>query len=120
MGRTALYRDPVPFRSVTADVQLDTDAMTLHLPDGRQRRHALDGFAATTADARRARRFVRMLILERDGDRVVVITPPEHGAVAPNVVRLPEAPDEATVVERDTWDILSEWMLAGGRLAACS
>lgn len=124
MGRTALYRDPLPFRSATADVQLDADVMTLRMPDGRQRRHVLDGFAATTADgfapARRQRRFVRMLILERDSERVVVITPPEHGTVAPNVVRVPEAPAEAAIVERGTWDILSEWMLAGGRLAACS
>jgi len=92
MGRTALYREPIPFRSATTEVQLDPDAMTLQMPDGRQRRHVLHGFDAVAIDARRQRRFVRMLILERgEAERVVVITPPEHGSVAPNVVRMPEA-----------------------------
>src|SRR4051812_17268249 len=118
MGRTALYREPIPFRSATAEVQLDPDVMILRMPDGRQRRHVLDGVDVVALDARRQNRFVRMLMLERDGqERVAVITPPEHGAVAPNVVRLPEVPDEAAVVDRNTWDILSEWILGGGRLA---
>ena len=46
----------------------------------------------------------------------VVITPPDHGAVAPNVVSLPEAPTEAAVVEQHVWEALSEWLLGGGRL----
>ena len=50
MGRTALYRDPAPFRPARAEVQLDADVLLLAMPDGRQRRQALDGFAATLLD----------------------------------------------------------------------
>ena len=125
MGRTALYRDPVPFRPARAEVQLEPDALLLRMPDGRTRRHPLDGVAATTsdgyvADPRLRRRFVRMLILERDGQRDIVITPPDQGAVAPNVVRVPEAPAEAAVVDVRAWEALAEWLVGGGRLAACS
>lgn len=101
------------------------------MPDGRQRRHVLDGSSATLLDgfvaaggarmdARPERRFVRMLVLDRDDERHVVITPPDRGAVAPNVVRLPEAPDEAAIVDDDAWDALTEWIMGGGRLAGCS
>ena len=127
MGRTALYRDPAPFRPARAEVQLDSDVLVLTMPDGRQRRHVLDGCAATQLDgfvarmdARRERRFVRMLILEREHDRHVIITPPDHGAVAPSVVRLPEAPAEAAIVDDHAWDALTEWIMGGGRLAGCS
>jgi hypothetical protein len=133
MGRTALYRDPVPFRPARAEVQLDSDVLVLTMPDGRQRRHVLDGASATLLDgivvprgartrldARPERRFVRMLILERDHERHAIITPPDRGAVAPNVVRLPEAPDEAAIVEERAWDVLAEWIMGGGRLAGCS
>jgi hypothetical protein len=133
MGRTALYRDPVPFCPARAEVQLDFDVLVLAMPDGRHRRHVLDGSAATLADgcvvaqgartridARPERRFVRMLILERGGERHVIITPPEQGAVAPNVVRLPEAPDEAAIVDDHAWDALVDWIMGGGRLAGCS
>ena len=133
MGRTALYRDPVPYCPPRAEVQLDADVLVLAMPDGRQRRHALDGSAATLADgfvvaqgararidARPERRFVRMLILERDREHHVVITPPDRGAVAPNVVRLPEAPGEAAIVDESAWDVLAEWIMGGGRLAGCS
>lgn len=146
MGRTVLYRDPVPYRPARADVQLDSDVLVLLMPDGRVRRHALDGVAAMTMDGfvaqpaargsepeivrgrrgaqaasqRMLRRFVRMLVFERGGDRHVVITPPDHGAVAPNVVSVPEAPSDAAVVDMRAWDALSEWLLGGGRLSACS
>jgi hypothetical protein len=108
------------------------------MPDGRQRRHPLDGCAATLLDgffvvrgahgaaarpgivARPERRFVRMLILERSEERYVVITPPDLGAVAPNVVRLPEAPDDAAIVDDHAWDALTEWIMGGGRFTACS
>jgi hypothetical protein len=128
MGRTALYRDPAPFRPARAEVLLDPDVLVLAMPDGRQRRHLLDGCAATQLDgfvtarldARPKRRFVRMLILERDHERHVIITPPEQGAVAPNVVRLPEAPDEAAIVDDQAWDALADWILGGGRLSGCS
>jgi hypothetical protein len=128
VGRTALYRDPLPFRPPRAEVQLEPDVLLLQMPDGRQRRHALDGYAATMLDgfvaaridARRERRFVRMLMLERDHERLAIVTPPDQGAVAPNVVRLPEAPEDAAIVEGHAWDALSEWILGGGRLAGCS
>jgi len=129
MGRTALYRDPDPFRPARAEVQLDSDVLLLAMPDGVQRRHALDGYAATLLDgfvavrialtridARPERRFVRMLILERDHEHHVIITPPDHGAVAPNVVRLPEAPDEAAIIDGQVWDALADWIMGGGRL----
>ncbi|MBS1122884.1 MAG: hypothetical protein H6Q90_5112 [Deltaproteobacteria bacterium] len=128
MGRTALYRDPIPFYSARAEVQLDMDAVSLRMPDGRQRRYALDGctaatldgFVAARIDSRRERRFVRMLVLERAHERHVVITPPDRGAVAPNVVAIPEAPDEAAVVDVDAWNPLADWVMGGGRLAACA
>jgi hypothetical protein len=130
MGRTALYRDPAPFRPARAELQLDPDALLLRMPDGRQRRHALDGCSVAQLDgfvvARgippidARRRFVRMLILERDHERHTIITPPERGAVAPNVVRLPEAPDDAAIIDDDAWDALAEWILGGGRLAGCA
>jgi len=128
MGRTALYRDPETFRPARADVQLDADVLVLRMPDGRQRRYALDGctptavdgFVAVRIDARPVRRFVRMLILEGAVDRHVLITPPDQGAVAPNVVRVPEAPPEAPIIDARAWDALADWVLGGGRLAACA
>jgi hypothetical protein len=128
MGRTALYRDPVPFRPARAEVELEPDVLLLRMPDGRQRRHvldgcvptAVDGFVEARIDARWERRFVRMLILETTHEHHVVITPPDQGAVAPNVVRVPEAPAEAAIIDSRAWDALSEWVLGGGRLAACA
>lgn len=132
MGRTALYADPVPFRSARAEVQLDADVLVLRMPNGHVRRHVLHGMTATTIDGAVSvridvaehvhweRRFVRMLVLEGAGDRVVVITPPDRGAVAPNVVRVPEAPTEAAIVDDAAWEVLAEWVLCGGRLAACA
>ena len=126
MGRTALYRDPASFRPARAEVQLDSDVLLLTMPDGRARRHLLDGCSATLVDGfmvtrgpaiDRRRRFVRMLVLERDHERCAIITPPEHGAVAPNVVRLPEAPDDAAIIDDHAWDPLAEWIMGGGRLA---
>jgi hypothetical protein len=98
------------------------------MPGAGVRRHALHGVTATTSDGyvagppgvRGARRFVRMLILDRDGERNVVITPPDQGAVAPNVVSVPEAPPSAAVVDPPAWEALADWLLGGGRLAACS
>lgn len=124
--------------------------LLLTMPDGRQRRHPLDGYAATLLDgyvererppqagavrpraerpdaardarlhARPERRFVRMLILERELERLVIVTPPEEGAVAPSVVRLPQAPDDAAIVHGHAWDALADWIMGGGRLAGCS
>ena len=128
MGRTALYRDPVPFRPARAELQLEPDYLALRMPDARWVRFSLDGctpyandgFVAARIDSRWERRFVRMLTLEQQYARIVVITPPDHGAVAPNVVRVPEAPPEAAIIDTDEFDALSEWVLGGGRLAACA
>ena len=121
--------------------------LVLTMPDGRQRRHPLDGYVPTLLDgyvererpqarepraqrsdaapdarlhARPERRFVRMLILERELERLVIVTPPEEGAVAPSVVRLPQAPDDAAIVDGHAWDALADWIMGGGRLAGCS
>ncbi|MEO8554024.1 MAG: hypothetical protein ABI678_28815 [Kofleriaceae bacterium] len=127
MGRTALYRDPVPFESARAKVQLEAEVLLVEMPDGWTRRHVLDGVTATIGDGftivqrsggRVERRFVRMLMLERGGRHVAVITPPEHGTVAPNVVRVPEAPQDAAIVEGPTWEALAEWLATGGLLGA--
>ncbi len=154
MGHTALYRDDGPFRPARAEIQLEAETLLLHMPDGRTRRHPLDGFAATTFDGyvadrsargssdhivrtpygpaqpappRVLRRFVRMLVLDADNDnashgspRIHLITPPDHGAVAPNVVSVPEAPADSAVVDTHAWEAVSDWLLGGGRLAACS
>jgi len=128
MGRTALYRDPIPFHSARSEVQLEADALLLRMPDGRSRCLQLDGCEPVTTDGvvitpidnRLERRFVRMLVLERDHERNVVITPPDQGAVAPNVVRVPEAPADAAIVGEHEWDAIADWVMGGGRLAACA
>jgi len=124
VGKTALYHSPVPFRR--AKVQLEADVLVIEMPDGWTRRHILHGVTATISDGcvtrrvERDRRFVRTLTIERLGRIAVVITPPEQGAVAPNVVNVPEAPTDAAIVDTPTWEALAEWLVGGGRLAACS
>jgi len=119
----------VPFKSAVAKVQLEHDVLVVEMPNGWTQRHVLDGATATITDGFRLahrsggrveRRFVRMLLLERGGRHAAVITPPEHGAVAPNVVRLPEAAHDAAIVEGPTWEALAEWLVGGGRLGALS
>lgn len=122
MGRTALYRDDV-WRPARAEVTLEPTALTFVLPGGRRRRFDLDGCEPVASDgclARGAeRRFVKMLALERNGAApAVVVTPPEEGAVAPKIVRVPEAPKDAAIVDAATWDALAGFILGGGRVAA--
>src|SRR5687768_4964017 len=118
MGRTALYRDIEPWLPPRAEVQLDADTVFLRMTDGRVRRHVLHGCEPSVVDgcyvSRDERRFVRMLVV----DETVIITPPDRGAVAPFVVRVPEAPSDAWIVEQHAWDVLAEWLLVGGRLGA--
>jgi len=133
VGRFALYRDepPVP----RAEVTLEPGVLALHMHGGGVRTIALDGCAALTADAASRRRFVRMLILDgnpgRDPDlavvcaapaatRLVAITPPERGAIAPRAIRLPDAPPDAAVIEPEAFDTLVDWLMGGGRLTGCS
>lgn len=125
MARIALYRDET--RPVArAEVVLEPGALILAMPDGATRAIGLDGCAAMTADAASRRRFVRMLIIDgvdpRDlgAARVVVITPPDRGAIAPRAIQLPEAPADAAVIENAAWDALVDWLMSGGRLTACS
>jgi hypothetical protein len=123
MGRTALYRD-MAVRAARAELQLEPDAVQLVMPDGRARRHELDGRTVVRLDGFVARhgqrRFVRMLFIERGSERHAMITPPDQGAVAPTVVRVPEAPAEAAVIDARAWDALAEWLMGGGRLGGCA
>jgi len=126
MGRTALYRDAT-WHPPRAAVSLDPDVVQLDHADGRRLRHSLDGFTPTALDGfvahqdlGRHRRFVRMLVLEKRAARHVFITPPEQGAVAPNVISVPEAPTEAAILETLAFEALSDWILRGGRLGAFS
>jgi hypothetical protein len=115
----ALYKDET--RPVArAEVVLEPGVLTLAMPDGDARAIGLDGCAAMTADAASRRRFVRMLIVDSHGERLVVITPPDRGAIAPRAIRLPEAPADAAVIENAAWDALVDWLMSGGRLTACS
>lgn len=141
MGRIALYRDetrPLP----RAEVLLEPRVLTLVMPGGEHRCLELDGAATFTADAASHRRFVRMLIVEqpttakpespyrwsggsasspeRRRTRLVAITPPDRGAIAPRALRLPEAPTEAAVIENTAYDALADWLHTGGRLTGCS
>ncbi len=128
MGRTALYRDRVPFHTARAEVQLDAEILILRMPDGRLRRVSLDGVSPIAidgcinahVDVDDERRFVRMLVLEHDPAHDVLITPPEYGAVAPGVLRLPEAPKDAAILEPTVWEALADWVIGGGRMAACT
>lgn len=119
---------PWPARS---EVHLEADVLLLAMPDGRMRRISLDGCVSSTMDGvvlvgrghdRRERRFVRMLVLEFEYafERAVIITPPDEGAVAPTVVRLPEAPEDCSIVATPAWEALAEWVTGGGRLSALS
>jgi len=119
VGRIALYRDearPLP----RAEVLLEPDALTLVMPSGEMRSIELDGAATYTADAASHRRFVRMLIVEHRGARLIAITPPDRGAIAPRALRLPEAPADAAVIENPAYDALADWLHGGGRLTGCS
>lgn len=132
MARTGLSLEPLssfPSRAPRATISLDAAAISLTLANGHTRYHALDGCAVVTADATRERRFVKMLILERAAanvgsfaaeERLTLITPPDRGAIAPGVVRVPTAPSDAVVIEAEEWEALTRWLGGGGRLSACS
>ena len=102
-----------------AEVQLDADTLWLRMHDGRARRYALHGTTPHVTDGcyvtREQRRFVRMLVVE---PAVLIITPPDRGAVAPIVVAVPEAPHDAWIVEPHDWEVCADWVCGGGRLGA--
>jgi hypothetical protein len=60
-----------------------------------------------------------MLMLDGKA-REVVITPPDQGAVAPKILRVPEAPPDSAIVDTRAWEALADWLLGGGRLSAFS
>src|SRR5215208_2813952 len=93
----ALYRDDTPELMPRASVALAGSDLSVLMPDGQCRAIALDGAVVAVADAAFRRRFVRMLTLERAGERTAIITPPDHGAIAPRAVFLPVAPEDAAV-----------------------
>jgi hypothetical protein len=115
-GSRALYRD-VSLVSPRATAAVDASALRLCLPGGAVRCVALDGCTAQVADAECRRRFVRMLTLESRAERTALITPPERGAIAPRAVAVPRAPDDAAVIDVGCWEVISDWLLRGGRLA---
>lgn len=118
--RLALYRDDSMRPHPRSEVVVEADRLSVVGPDGRERRFHLHGSTTLVVDAAASRRFVRMLIVERAGERATLITPPERGAIAPRAVRLPEAPGDAYVVEAEHWEPLVAWLAGGGRLAGCS
>ena len=121
MGRSsALYRDPSRVSTARAEVALATSELTVQYGDGRSRWIDLDGCALDETDAVYQRRFVRMLTLERRGERLALITPPDKAAIAPRVAFLPSAPDDAAVVDDEPWEVIADWLRGGGRLSGLS
>jgi hypothetical protein len=116
----ALYRDPSQVTAPRAEVTLSWSELTVQYHDGRSRWFDLDGCANDVGDATFGRRFVRMLTVERDGERLALITSPEHAAIAPRVARLPTAPEDAAVLRDETWQVVVDWVRGGGRLSALS
>jgi hypothetical protein len=121
VGRSnALYRDPSRVSAPRAEVALSSSALQIQFADGRSRWLDLDGCANEVVDATFRRRFVRMLTLERAGERLALITPPDHAAIAPRAAHLPAAPDDAAVIEDEPWQVVVDWVRSGGRLSALS
>ncbi len=117
MGRSpALYRDLTRVSAPRAAVSLAWSELHLEFPDGRSRWLDLDGCDNEVSDAAFRRRFVRMLTLERRGEQVALITPPDHAAIAPRAAHLAAAPDDAVVVEDGAWQVVVDWIAGGGRL----
>lgn len=121
MGRqNALYRDPSRVSTPRAEVCLAWSELTVQFQDGRSRWLDLDGCATDVTDAAFRRRFVRMLTLERAGERLALITPPDQGAIAPRAAHLPTAPEDAAVVADEPWQVVVDWVRGGGRLSRLS
>lgn len=121
MGRqNALYRDPSRVSTPRAEVCLAWSELTVQFHDGRSRWLDLDGCATDVTDAAFRRRFVRMLTLERSGERLALITPPDQGAIAPRAAHLPAAPEDAAVVADEAWQVVVDWVRGGGRLSRLS
>lgn len=119
MGRwSALYRDDDTMGpSPRTEVTLAWSELSLYLPDGRWRQIELDGTSNVIGDATCRRRFVRMVTIERGGESIALITPPDRASIAPRVAHLPAAPDDAVVVDDGVWDTVADWIASSGRLA---
>lgn len=122
MGRcSALYRDDTMRPSPRTEVALAWSELSLYLPDGRWRQIDLDGTSNVIVDATSRRRFVRMVTIERvgerSGERTSIITPPDLGSIAPRAAHLPTAPDDAAVVETTAFETIADWISSSGRLA---
>lgn len=121
MGRSnALYRDPSRVSAPRAEVSLAWSELTLRFSDGRSRWIDLDGCANDVLDAAFQKRFVRMLTLERGVEKLALITPPDHAAIAPRAAFLPSAPEDAAVVDDGPWQVVVDWIRSGGRLVGLS
>jgi len=97
-------------------VEMDFDALVVTPPEGRALRLALSRWSFEAVDAESCKRFVRMLRFEHGSERVVIVTPPEEGTIAPRCARLPAAPESALVVDRNTFETIDAWLASGGRL----
>ena len=97
-------------------MELERRALVLTAPGGQRRRLNLDGASHRLIDATDKGRFTRHLRIELAVGPVDLITPPEEGAIAPRVLRLPPAPDGAYVVERSSLKIVASWLAGGGRM----
>lgn len=100
-------------------IQIEPDGLLLLLPDGAAQEFRLAGTVAQLGDATFAHRFVRHLHVSVPGGGLSLdlITPPEHGAIAPRAAQLPRAPDDAAVIERAMFEVVAEWVAGGGRLS---
>jgi hypothetical protein len=116
----ALYRDPERVSAPRAELTLAWSELTVHYHDGTSRWIDLDGCANDVVDAAFRRRFVRMLTIERDSEGLALITPPDRAAIAPRVAHLPPAPEDAAVLDDETWQVLVGWVRGGGRLSGLS
>lgn len=119
MGKRApLYRETSRKRTARAALELGRDALALTYPGGRWYQLQLSGARFRARDARARQRFVRHLCIWRENERIDIITPPEHGAIAPRAVSLPYVPNGAAVVESGEWQALFRWLDSGGRLGS--
>lgn len=69
-------------------------------------------------DATCVHRFVRRLLVYSANDEapVVLVTPPEDGAIAPRAAGLPRVEDDVYIVDGAVLDAVLEWLGGGSRL----
>lgn len=99
-------------------IELDEGALWVVDADGRGRRWLLPRAEIGIADAELSKRFVRHVRIEVGGEHVDLVTPPEEGAIAPRCARTPAAPPQATVIDRQSFAVMVDWLSTGGSLRA--